>query len=89
MNEFKEESLPKELEEKYEKYQNYFDFWRIRKYENKVEFYVVGKYAFEVGEKLDDNDIIKYVNLYEFIYKTGYDNGVRDNRQKIKDALNI
>ena len=60
--------LPKELEEQYEKRYNYFDWWCVQKEDDKTVFYVMGKYVFDVDGDLSSEQILKYMNLYEWIY---------------------
>ncbi|AXH16455.1 hypothetical protein CP985_13590 [Malaciobacter mytili LMG 24559] len=82
-------SLPKKLEDKYEKYEHYFDWYRLNRFEDKTEFYLIGVHIFTIEEKLSDEDIIKYVNLYEWAFRNGFEKGTKSTQEKIKSALGI
>lgn len=82
-------SLPKELKDKYEKYEHYFDWYRLNRHEDSTDFYLLGKWIFTVDEKLSDEAIIKYVNIYEWAFRNGFESGKKETQEKIKSALGI
>lgn len=87
--EFKDCLLPKNTEEKYQKYHHYFDFWRLNRLKDKTEFFLLGKWVFDVEKKLSDDEIIMYANLYEWAFRNGFESGKKEIQEQIKSALGI
>lgn len=89
MPEFRDCFLPKNTEKKYQKYHHYFDFWRLNRLKDKTEFFLLGKWVFEVEKRLSDDEIIVYVNLYEWAFRNGFESGKKEIQEQIKFALGI
>ena len=81
--------LPKNTEEKYQKYHHYYDAWRLNRLKDKTEFFLLRKWVFEVEKRLSDDEIIAYVNLYEWAFRNGFESGKEETQNQIKSALGI
>ncbi len=81
--------LPKNTKEEYQKYHHYPDFWRLNRLKDKTEFFLLGKFVFEIEKRLSDDEIIVYVNLYEWAFRNGFESGKKGIQKEIKSALGI
>lgn len=81
--------LPKDTKEKYQKYHHYPDTWRLNRLKDKTEFFLLGKWVFEIDKRLSDDEIIVYVNLYEWAFRNGFESGKEEVRWQIKSALGV
>lgn len=80
---------PDHLEDKYYGRRNLFIEWSVYENNGITEFYVSGKFAFNIQGVFNDEKIIEFLNLHEFIYDRGFNDGASSMQTKFRALLGL